>query len=285
MNTWIDFDSPIYAMASACDGSKWNYKGRSWDLKAVAIKAVEAEGKDPGLLYQTKVPEEWENVERTIVKYCNDVMNNLADPFNTTLLMGGGGNFRFDIATIQPYKGNRVSEKPYHFDAIKNFVEDVYGAKRIYGVEVDDAVGILAEPGDLIISQDKDLLQLPGLHKHPVSGFEQEVTEIEGFRSFYAQVLTGDTSDNIPGLYGVGASSAHVKAIKKMKTEVEMYEAVAKLYSLRFGSYWKMFLKENMMLLWLLRGPKSKVPYWQEQLEDTDFYLQDFRSRMFNSGK
>lgn len=285
MNTWIDFDSPIYAMASACDGSKWNYKGRSWDLKSVAVKAIEAEGKDPSLLYQTKTPEEWDNVERTIVKYCDDVMNNLADPFNTTLLIGGGGNFRFDIATIQPYKGNRVSEKPYHFDAIKNFVEEVYGAKRVYGVEVDDAVGILAQPGDLIISQDKDLLQLPGLHKHPVSGLEQEVTEIEGLRSFYVQVLVGDSSDNVPGLYGVGASSSYVKSIKKMETEVEMYDLVAKMYTQRFGSYWKLFLKENMMLLWLLRDPGKSKYYWQEQLDSSNFYGQDFRSRMFIRGK
>lgn len=275
MNTWIDFDSPIYAMASACDGSQWNYKGRSWDLKSVAVKAIEAEGKDPSLLYQTKTPEEWENVERTIVKYCNDVMNNLADPFNTTLLIGGGGNFRFDIATIEPYKGNRVSEKPYHFDAIKNFVEEVYGAKRVYGIEVDDAVGILAEPGDLIISQDKDLLQLPGLHKHPVSGFEQEVTWIQGLRSFYAQVLVGDSSDSIPGLHGVGKSSSYVKAISKAESEGEMFNLVSKLYMQRFGSYWKLFLLENCRLLWLLRSRTSEPPLWMRVLmDDLSFYTE-----------
>lgn len=282
MNTWIDFDSPVYAIASACDGSQWNYKGRSWDLKAVATKALEAEGKDPTELYQTKTPEPWESVERTIVKYCNEVINNLSDSFNATLLVGGGGNFRFDIATIEPYKGNRVADKPFHFEAIKQFIVETYEAKKVYGVEVDDAIGILAQPGDLIISQDKDLLQLPGSHKHPLTGKEQEVSEIEGLRSFYGQVITGDTSDNIPGLYGIGSSSTYVKAIKKMETEIEMYDLVTKLYTQRFGFYWSKFLRENMMLLWLLRDPKKPKYYWQEQLDDFNFYDQDYWSQVYN---
>lgn len=287
MNTWIDFDSPIYALACAVDGNQWNYKGRSWDHKAVAISALEAEGKDPSGLYLTKTPEPWDKVERTICKYCDDVINNLEDPFNTTLIVGGGGNFRYDIATIQPYKGNRIAEKPYHFDAVKEFIVEKYGAKKVYGVETDDAIGILAKPGDLIISQDKDLLQLPGNHKHPISGKEQTISVIEGLRSFYSQVITGDTSDSIPGLYGVGGGSAYVKSIKKMDTEVDMYDLVMKLYSQRFGSYSSMFLKENMMLLWLLRGDDAPKYYWQDQLLiDAPFYYQLFNEEnIFKDGK
>ena len=127
MKTWIDFDSPIYAIACAVDGSRWNYRGRQWDLKAVAVSALEAEGKDPSELYQTKKPEPWDKVERTICKYCDDVLNTLEDPFNTTLLVGGGGNFRYDLATIETYKGNRVADKPYHFEAVKDFIVDKYG--------------------------------------------------------------------------------------------------------------------------------------------------------------
>lgn len=283
MQTWIDYDSPIYAIASACDGSKWNYKGRNWDLHAVAKAALLAEDKDPSELYQTKTPEPWDKVVRTIDKYCDDVIHGLDDPFNATLLVGGGGNFRFDIATIQPYKGNRVADKPYHFDAIKDYIVDKYEAKRVYGVEVDDAIGMLAGPDDLIISQDKDLFQLTGKHKHPLSGKETTITEVEGFRSFYSQVITGDTSDNIPGLYGVGASSTYVKAIKKMEAEEEMYTLVSKLYADRFGSYWPMFLKENMMLLWLLRDRAAPIPLWQNELVSSEVYyaLQD-KEKIFN---
>lgn len=266
MRTLVDFDSNVYAIASACDGSKWNYKGRSWELKKVAEAALEAEGKDTSKLYQTKDPEPWDKVERTICKYCDDVMMKIEDPFNTTLLVGGGGNFRESVASILEYKGNRVQEKPFHFNAIKDYIIEHYGAKKVYGIEVDDAVGILNDGSSLIISQDKDLLQLPGNHKHPSTDKEQVVSFIQGLSSFYSQVITGDTSDNILGLYGIGAGSTYVKAIKVMDNEADMYELVAKLYQQRFGTYYEHFLRENMLLLWLVRNPNEPTPLWQEKL-------------------
>lgn len=283
MKTLVDFDSPIYAMASACDGSKWNYKNRQWDLKSIAIRSLEAEGKDPTELFQTKEPEPWDKVERTIVKFCDEFINSLPDPFNVMLLVGGGGNFRYDIATIQPYKGNRVQDKPHHLDAIRDYIVSNYDAKKVYGVEVDDAVGILYEEGDIIVSQDKDLRQLPGRHFHPISKVEDTVTEVEGLRNFYSQVIVGDTSDNILGLFGIGKTSSYVKSIQTMETEEEMSSLVSKLYKQRFGSYYKKFLKENMMLLWMLRSIGSKVPLWQEELMNGDnFYQKDWKEIIFN---
>lgn len=274
MKTLIDYDSPIYAIASAVDGSKWNYKGRQWDLKSVAVAALEAEGRDPTELYQTKDPEPWDKVEKTIVKYTDDMINDLNNPFDMMILVGGGGNFRYDIATIQPYKGNRSgNELPYHFNAVKDFVVETYNAKRVYGVEVDDALGILYEDGDLIISQDKDLLQIPGKHYNPNSKKESVVSEVEGLRSFYKQVLTGDASDSIPGLHGVGNSSSFVKEINKMESEKEMLDLVVRLYKQRFGSYYNLFLLENCRLLWLLRGYDDEIPLWMITLmDDTSFY-------------
>ena len=62
-----------------------------------------------------------------------------------------------------------------------------------------------------------------------------------------------------------------------METEEEMFSLVSKLYKQRFGSYYKKFLKENMMLLWMLRSIGSKVPLWQEELMDGDnFYQKDW---------
>lgn len=271
-------------MASAVDGSKWNYKGRQWDLKSIAIAALEAEGRDPTELYQTKDPEPWDKVEQTIIKYTDGMINDLNNPFDMMILVGGGGNFRYDLATIQPYKGNRSKlETPYHFNAIKDYVVENYGAKRIYGVEVDDAVGILYQDGDLIISQDKDLLQIPGKHYNPISKKESEVDYTAGLRSFYIQCLTGDPSDFIPGLYGVGGASTYVKEIKKMESEVEMFTLVSKLYEQRFGSYWKQFMLENCRLLWLIRNPSTLiVPMWMEVLmNDYSFYQYNWEEMIF----
>ena len=63
--------------------------------------------------------------------------------------------------------------------------------------------------------------------------------------------LTGDTVDNIPGLFGVGKSSSHVKRIDTYDTVYDMYSAVLLEYKKRFGSYAEQFLTENAILLWM----------------------------------
>jgi len=279
MKVIIDYDSAVYAIASACDCARWEYRGRTWESKAIAVKALEAEGKETEELIRVINPEPWENVERTIHKYTDNLLSNLNNPFDVELLVsGGGGNFRYEIATIFPYKANRIQELPYHFQAVKDYLVEAYDARRVYGVEVDDAVGILyKEATDLIVSPDKDLDQFPGLHYNPQSGKDYEVKEVDALRNFYSQVVTGDTSDNIPGLFGIGASSAYLKSIKKMDNEEEMFELVSNLYRQRFGSYYPQFLLENCRLLFLLRNPNTfEPPFWmRELLADTSFYLDE----------
>lgn len=171
----------------------------------------------------------------------------------------GKGNFRYEIATIRPYKGTRGGEKPFWHPAIFNYLRDERNCKVVQGYEADDQIAIDYEEDCIISSRDKDLEQIPGWHYSWSAGKQKEkppyfVTEIQGLRSFYCQCLTGDVADNIPGLYGVGDLSASVKRIKKATTEEAMFAEVREQYELRFGSYWDMFLYENGTLLWLLRG-------------------------------
>ena len=88
-------------------------------------------------------------------------------------------------------------------------------------------LGILYEMGDVIASGDKDLLTVPGLHLR--DGQIKEVSRIEADRTFYAQVLTGDTADNYPGCPGVGPVGAQ-QALADCTTELEMWQAVLALY-------------------------------------------------------
>lgn len=60
------------------------------------------------------------------------------------LYLTGGGNFRDNLATIQPYKGNRVAPRPYHFQTIRDFLVREWGAEVVEGVEADDKVSIKA---------------------------------------------------------------------------------------------------------------------------------------------
>ncbi len=122
----------------------------------------------------------------------------------------GKNNFRHKVATVKPYKGNRKSEKPYHYQAIRDYLIENHGAIVVDGMEADDAVAIEAtrNPAAIIVSRDKDLKQLPSVvYSYPL-GKSQESLDNNNTASgkpfaiinFLRQVVTGDTTDNYPGL-------------------------------------------------------------------------------------
>ena len=131
---------------------------------------------------------------------------------NIEYFLTGKGNFREQIATIKPYKGNRKdARKPEHYEAIRDYLVSRYGAEIVDGQEADDAIGIRAtELGEdcVIVSTDKDLDTIPGEHYNWVEKRSYCVSVSEAYRNFYIQVLTGDSTDNIPGIYGVATKTA-----------------------------------------------------------------------------
>ena len=165
----------------------------------------------------------------------------------------GKGNFRYDIAVTEPYKGNRKDAKrPVHYEAIRNHLQRL-GAELVEGQEADDAVAIEASTnGGWIVSIDKDLDQVPGWHYNFVKKEEYYVEEFEGLKNFYSQILTGDRIDNIIGLKGIGPVKA-AKILAECKTEQELYDACLKAYD---GNSER--VTENGRLLWLRRSPQQQ---------------------------
>lgn len=143
------------------------------------------------------------------------------------------GNFRFEIAKQQTYKGNRAdSEKPYHWATVNTYLRNAYPSNvfQAHGNEADDELGILQlhsiyeKPYTLlegaaeclkdlditklttaIASRDKDLGTVEGWHYRWACGeFQPEVplhyiTQFDGYRFFFKQMLTGDDTDHICG--------------------------------------------------------------------------------------
>ncbi len=197
------------------------------------------------------------------------------------IYLTGKDNFRESVATIRPYKGNRKSEKPYHYERVRTFLEQFRGAIVVDGMEADDRLSIeqmkdLTMPqGGLyqqfyarkwtkenpawtvICSVDKDLDNTPGWHYNWTKDDVYWVNEMDSLRNFYCQLLTGDSVDNIPGLFGIGKASVHLKNTMEFGGEAEMYSYVRDQYEKRFGSYWVNFLDENAALLWMLREEPS----------------------------
>lgn len=173
----------------------------------------------------------------------------------------GKHNFRYGVAKTVPYKGNRKDAvKPPHYDALRKHLERME-AVVTENEEADDAVGIESTRyKGWIVHVDKDLDQLVGWHYNPVKDEEYYVTEEEGLKSFYLQMLTGDRVDNIQGLKGIGPVKAK-KILAKATTEQEMLKAVQEAYKAAGEASERVL--ENGQLLWLRREPEQmwQIPF------------------------
>lgn len=196
-----------------------------------------------------------------ILKTC-DVENN-GDDYR--LYLTGTGNYRTDVATIIPYKSKRPA-KPIHYQAVRDYFVEFWGAEIVDGMEADDKVAIeylnsYPENG-VLVSLDKDHLQIPGLHLCPKNLKAYTVDEVNANRAFWSQMITGDAVDSIQGLPKHGPAAAE-RTLKDKTTWDEMYFTVRDLYGRVFESGcprhdgstipWLDAFHENAELLYILR--------------------------------
>jgi DNA polymerase-1 len=158
------------------------------------------------------------------------------------------GKTTFRHKTFQEYKGTRQktpSELSEQFPFIRALL-DAYGIKRyeLENYEADDIIGTLSKQAELenyevkVISGDKDLTQLSS--EHVTVGITRKgITDIEEYTPAHIlekygltpeqiidmKGLMGDTSDNIPGVPGVGEKTA-IKLLKEFHTLEQLLESV-----------------------------------------------------------
>ena len=170
------------------------------------------------------------------------------------LFVSGKDNFRKTL--YSEYKANRTQPTPKWREVCKQHLITKWGAIEAHGCEADDYCGIHQNSDTIICGIDKDLLQIPGKHfqweivrQGVVVRNSQfvEISELDGYKNFYKQVLTGDTSDNIIGITGIGPKKAS-KLIDNLESEEEMVEVVKSLYS--DSECFNM----NCDLLWIMRN-------------------------------
>ena len=151
-------------------------------------------------------------------------------------------NYRHEV--YPEYKGNRVAEKPKHFNLVRDYLINHEAAVVCDNEEADDGMGIkqmsmaekvyedgewLTDYRSIICSIDKDLKQIPGRHYDFVKNKFSFITPEEGIYFFYQQLLTGDRVDNIPGLPKVGPVKAK-KILGEMTDESTYKEKVLEAY-------------------------------------------------------
>ena len=224
---------------------------------------------------------------------------------SSTLFLSEGPTFREAIATVKPYKGTRRHVKPWHFNNLTVYMRDVLGAEIVVAIEADDAMSVRQctaiwnrsiyheNSGNkvdetIICTRDKDLRQVPGWHYGWEMGAQPEFgpmlvtkeggglslnkkrSEIKGtgLPFFYAQVLQGDTADNIPGLPGCGAVRTH--DLLEDCTLGAMLDMVKNEYEREYGSEWEEWLLEQGQLCWMSRrlNPDGSAVLWQIGMEE-----------------
>lgn len=147
-------------------------------------------------------------------------------------------------------------------------VAEDYAIEAI-GREADDMLRIWAEQARLfeipyvIVSIDKDLKCIPGKHYNIKKNELTTVTELFATRFFYQQLMSGDPTDNVPGIPGIG----HVKAEKylyNLSEEDEMQSVVVEQYMNAFGSGWYDQLLSNGKMLYIQKHEHDyfKVSDW-----------------------
>lgn len=202
-------------------------------------------------------------------------------------------NFRIDVAKSKPYKGQRKQEKPFHRENIRAYMLDNYDVRVANGMEADDLLAIeqtQAPPLTTIIcTRDKDLRMVEGMHFGWPCGKQlqfgpkrvDKIGELhydegknkltgEGSKFFYAQLITGDSVDNIPGLPR-GAPRLAYELLESKSSEADMLRAVTERYADKLGDGWETYFREQVDLLWMCRAlDEQGLPKRWEEPDGTE---------------
>ncbi len=170
----------------------------------------------------------------------NDLVRRILHETNATDYIGflsGSDNFRYGI--YPEYKANRKDKpRPRHLEACKELLITEWKCKVTHGIEADDALGIehQADESTVLCSIDKDLLQIPGKHYNFVKNIFITVSPLDGLRSFYKQLITGDSSDNIPAFDGKFRNSLP-KFVEKLLAPLDTMTKELDMYNYCFSIY------------------------------------------------
>ena len=170
----------------------------------------------------------------------------------------GDYNFRTDVATLLKYKGNRPKDgKPYHYQMLKDFLLAYYKCEVCDNMEADDGMSINQTENTIICTEDKDLDMVEGWRYKRGEVFY--ITPEEGQLSFYTQLITGDMTDNIPGLFqltGKRASKKIKEGLKQFSEPLDMYNYISDVYVNAFAAPIDIdkILLEVGNLLWMKRS-------------------------------
>ncbi len=178
-------------------------------------------------------------------------------------------NFRYKRVSLVGQKGLGYKAgrppKPALLPVLRQRLIDKWGAEEAHGLEADDMLGIHQTEDTIAVHIDKDINMIPGEHYNHVNKQSYIVPnglghmklinnklEARGLIFFYVQLLTGDITDNIPGIRGIGPKIAY-KLLKDCKSEAECFKIVYNKYKEYYTEAAYDALCEVADLVWICR--------------------------------
>lgn len=207
----IDYDVVAYAAAAVCQKTSYIYNDEEFATKTELKKRFP--NYDTGELRAFTQVEPASHAVQCGRVMVDSILTACAPISEFKGYLTGSGNFRYELATIQPYKANREKlERPVHWQTVRDFLLRECNAEMVEGIEADDKLVIEwgRNPQNTVVATiDKDLSTVPGITlynwKHKTL---TTISTEEANLNFYKQILTGDTIDNIPGVKGLGPAKA-----------------------------------------------------------------------------
>ena len=221
MKAWIDTDPYVYSIAHSLQPSCYWVDGEWHENYHDTLRMLKEQDrtKDDMEKEQFLLPP-WE-IKPRVNSVLNNMLKKLKAEVNTILdlkvkefewVFSSSSNFRKDLDL--EYKGTRPPKPRWHGEVRKS-IKNKTGAWSIPGLEADDVIAYCHweifkdnPMGTVIAAIDKDFDIIPGWHYHIRDSYLYYVTEEEAANKLKEQLITGDKSDNIPGVKGKGEKKA-----------------------------------------------------------------------------
>lgn len=259
----VDADVLVYNASFGAQKTRYRYKGRVFESHKDMKAYLNEQGKQPkDVEYESFVEYLDESVVNIIAgRLIDDIIEN-AGTEHLRFYLTGKGNYRESVATIKPYKGNRVADKPVHFEYAKELFLNKYNAELHTGQEADDAIGIAQYNRgcrDVICTIDKDLNMLEGRHFDWNKQVRFNVDRPTALLYFHCQMLAGDSTDNIPGITRIGMKTAY-KLLSDLDLSLQR-QLIRSKYNEQYDDEADEAMQEVATLLWIRRQPAQFINF------------------------
>lgn len=195
-----------------------------------------------------------ESAKLTLIDFVQTKIVNATKCAKYLFVVTGPDNFRRDIAVTKIYKGQRATEKPFHYQELLDYAIERYHCLISDRVEADDyAVNCHQkyQGSSVLLGIDKDNFQSSGWHYNFVKEEARFITLIEAQWCLAYQMLAGDPGDNIQGLWRIGDKKAIGFLTEGNERELPPMAVVYNKYK-EFGMS-REFYTEQYRLLYMLR--------------------------------